>query len=346
MVGSGSLGDHPDVLADAVLTLAEQYPHARFLPALHRGNIMGALDMGLAPGLLPGRAALGDTPPGTWHAVPAGRGLDTEAMFRAADNGEVEVAILLGCDPLTDFPDATLAERAFNKVEHLIAVESLLNITSTGADVVFPAAATATEVDGTFTNLEGRLSPITRKVTAPGTARPDWMIACELAAQLGVDLGFIDRDELWADLAAASPLHAAADPDEIARPEGQLLEGSSIELPPHPDFEIPDSSDLRLVVTRKMYDEGTMLTHSPSLRGLAAGARAALNPAQFASLGLQEGEDIKLTSQVGSITLPAVPDTGVSSGSVAIEFNQPNASAGRLLDFRRTVTTVSVERMS
>ena len=33
-------------------------PGARFLPALRRGNVQGALDMGLAPGLLPGRVGL------------------------------------------------------------------------------------------------------------------------------------------------------------------------------------------------------------------------------------------------------------------------------------------------
>ena len=44
------------------------------------------------------------------------------------------------------------------------------------------AAAGSAEVDGTTTNLEGRVSTVARKVTPPGTARDDWMIAAELAA--------------------------------------------------------------------------------------------------------------------------------------------------------------------
>ena len=40
--------------------LADALPGARFLPALRRGNVLGALDMGLAPGLLPGRVSLED----------------------------------------------------------------------------------------------------------------------------------------------------------------------------------------------------------------------------------------------------------------------------------------------
>ena len=45
-------------MAEAVQVLATALPGARFLPALRRGNVHGALDMGLAPGLLPGRVAL------------------------------------------------------------------------------------------------------------------------------------------------------------------------------------------------------------------------------------------------------------------------------------------------
>ena len=45
-------------MGEAVQVLAEALPDARFLPALRRGNVNGALDMGLAPGLLPGRVTL------------------------------------------------------------------------------------------------------------------------------------------------------------------------------------------------------------------------------------------------------------------------------------------------
>ena len=103
---------------------------------------------------------------------------------------------------------------------------------------------------------------------------------------------------------------------------------------------------MRLIVTRKMYDAGTLLANSPSLVDLAAGASASINPAQFASLGFSAGDDVTVRSEVGSITLPVVSDAGVPAGTVAIEFNQPNASAASLLDSARTVTTVSLERVS
>jgi NADH-quinone oxidoreductase subunit G len=347
VLGNGSLGDDPSVMAQAALRLAERYPNATFLPALHRSNVMGAIDAGLVPGMLPGRRPLSGSAPDSWSAVPSEAGLDAEGMLRKADAGGVEVAILLGCDPLADFPDAALAERAFNKVEYLIAVDTHLNTTSTGADIVFPAASSATEVDGTFTNLEGRLSPIARKVTPPGTARPDWMIAAEVAAMLDADLGFIDLDELWADFASASPLHADLSMADIAESgsAGLLLTGSSVDRLATPSVDLAASSDMRLIVTRKMYDAGTLLSYSPSLSGLAAGASASVNPAQFASLGFSQGDDVTVRSETGSITLPVASDAGVPAGAVAIEFNQPNASAASLLDSARTVTTVTLERV-
>lgn len=348
--GSGSLAEDSSVIEKALVTLADALPDATFLPALHRGNVMGALDMGLAPGLLPGRVGLGDTP-GSWASAPTERGLDTEQMLRLAADGGVDVAILLGCDPLTDFPDAHLAEKAFNKVEHLIAVDCLLNFTSTGADIVFPAAASAIEADGTFTNIEGRISPVSRRVTPPGTARPDWMIAAELAAQLGADLGFIDLDELWADLASASPLHGDLSLSSIsdAGLDSPVLASSSISAPSAASVNLEGDGagdGLQLVVTRKMYDEGTLLTNCPSLQGLAAGAHASVHPAELEASSFSAGDEVTLSNDIGSITVPVRADDGVARGTVAVEFNQPNASVAQLLDAGRIVTSVRMESAS
>ena len=100
-----------------------------------------------------------------------------------------------------------------------------------------------------------------------------------------------------------------------------------------------------LLSTPGTYDAGTLLSNSASLVELAAGASASINPAQFSSLGFAEGDEVTVRSEAGSVTLPVVADAGVPAGAVAIEFNQPNASAASLLDSGRTVTTVSLERV-
>ena len=348
--GPGSLAEDTSTIEHALGMIAEARPQATFLACLHRGNVFGALDMGLAPGLLPGRSGLGSTPSG-WDSAPSAPGLGAEDMLRRAADGGIDVAVLLGCDPLTDFPDGSLAEKAFNNVEHLISVDSLLNFTSTGSDVVFPAAASATEVDGTFTNLEGRVTTVNRKVTPPGTSRPDWMIAAELAAELGADLGFIDLDELWAELAEASPVHAGLDMAAIsaAGTEGLLVTGSSITAPSAGDISIPEGTSnegILLVATRKMYDQGTILTFCPSLNGLAQGAVATLHPDTLSNLGINPGSDVTVSNDSGSIDLPSVSDEFIAPGCVAIDFNQPNASVAELFDASRIVTTVRVENAS
>ncbi len=75
------------------------------------------------------------------------------------------------------------------------------------ADIVLPAAGFA-EKPGTTTNLEGRVTTLAAKVSVPGVARPDWMIAVELAAQLGADLGVASVEELTAEISATAPAYA------------------------------------------------------------------------------------------------------------------------------------------
>ena len=52
-----SLAEAATVTAAALSTLATAWPGARFLPLLRRGNVNGALDMGMAPGAAPAHLA-------------------------------------------------------------------------------------------------------------------------------------------------------------------------------------------------------------------------------------------------------------------------------------------------
>src|SRR5690606_34732152 len=116
------------------------HSEVRFLSALRRGNVHGALDMGLAPGLLPGRTDLDAG--GQWYrdagwaSVPSSRGLDTTGILQAAAGGKLDVLILVGADPLTDFPDSQLATKALAGARTVIAVDQLLNPGVQQADVV------------------------------------------------------------------------------------------------------------------------------------------------------------------------------------------------------------------
>ena len=224
VLGRPSYAESGDVVAEAARVLAQALPKATFLPALRRGNIFGALDMGLAPGLLPGRVSLESGREwfaAAWGSVPKAAGLDTAAILAsmageagagaggdgASAAAAVTSLILLGADPLSDFPDRAVAEKALSAGHFVLAVTGHPSESVTSyADVVLPCAV-AHERPGTTTNIEGRVSRLGQKLTAPGFAWPDWMIAAELAAALGADLGVSSANDLADELHLTAPAY-------------------------------------------------------------------------------------------------------------------------------------------
>jgi NADH-quinone oxidoreductase subunit G len=217
VVGRPSLAEAGELVAEAAQVIARAFPDARFLPALRRGNVAGAIDMGMAPGLLPGRVSLEGGRrwfEDAWGGVPGERGRDTTAILQSAARGEadavsggaLDVLVLLGADPLHDFPDAELAECALEGAGFVVAVASAPGAVTEQADVVLPAAE-AHERPGTTTNLEGRISRLGQKLVPPGQAWPDWMIAAELAVHLGADLGFDSAAAVWDEIERLAPSH-------------------------------------------------------------------------------------------------------------------------------------------
>jgi NADH-quinone oxidoreductase subunit G len=219
VAGRPSYAEAGEVAAEALRALAAALPHAKFLPALRRGNVFGALDMGLAPGLLPGRVSLEDGRArfsAAWGSVPAGPGLDTAAILSSmagersgeAGGAPVRALVLLGADPLSDFPDHTVAKKALSSGHFVVAVTGHPSQSVDAyADVVLPCAV-AHERPGTTTNLEGRVNRLGPKITAPGFAWPDWMIAAELAVALGADLNVLDVADLAEELERTAPAYA------------------------------------------------------------------------------------------------------------------------------------------
>jgi NADH-quinone oxidoreductase subunit G len=228
ILGRPSLAESADAVVDAAAALLAAAPGATFLSALRRSNVHGALDMGLAPGVLPGRVAL-DAGASGWDSVPAERGLDATGILTAAAEGRIQALVLLGADPLADFPDRDLARRALAGAT-VIAVDAFLTESSRQADVVLPAAVFG-EKAGSTTNLEGRVSRLNPKVTSPGTARADWMIATELADRLGGDLGLTSVAQITDEIAAVAPAYACVTSRALGSTRGfdGILAGDCVE---------------------------------------------------------------------------------------------------------------------
>jgi NADH-quinone oxidoreductase subunit G len=356
VVGRQSLAEAGDGVVDAAAALAMRKPDTRFLPVLRRANVRGALDMGLAPGLLPGRVTLdaGRSALGSaWPKVPRERGLDAIGLLQAAASGDIDVLVLLGSDPLSDVPDRDLATRALAGARTIIAVDQLLTSSNRGAHVVLPVAG-FTEVDGSVTNIEGRVSELNRKVTPPGTAQADWIVAADLAAALGADLGLGSVAAIRAEVARLAPAYQGIDaaldgPDAhdgvvvpIAPPTGPAL--VSFEAPAAA-VELPalDQYSLRLVADRKLYDQGILNQHSPSLAHLAPGTALRVNAYDFDRLGVEAGAEVRLHSSRADLRVTITVDPGVPRGTAAVHFNQPGLDAASLIDAAERVTTVRVE---
>jgi NADH-quinone oxidoreductase subunit G len=210
ILGRPSLAEDGALVAQAAAAMAEAWPAARFLPALRRGNVMGALDMGLAPGLLPGRVSLDDGRAwftSAWGSVPENRGRDAAGILGGLADGSVGAVLLVGADPVGDFPDGSLAAEALTKADFVVAVDGFLSASADHADVVLPAAIVH-ERAGTTTNIEGRVTRLGQKLVAPGQCWPDWMIASEIADGLGGDLGVQNIADLWDEIERLAPSHA------------------------------------------------------------------------------------------------------------------------------------------
>ena len=333
VVGRGNLAESADVTMDALGALLRVAPEAKVLSGLRRGNIHGAMATGLSPAV------------GLDGGHLSAPGLDTLGILRAAADGAIDTLVLLGADPLADVPDRALVERAFDAVSNIVAIDSFLTDSVAKASVVLPCAI-AGEVDGSFLNLEGRLSPLHAKVTPPGQARSDWMIAVEVASALGHDLAVVTVDEIRLQMSAS--IRAFADVDWAALStagDGPVLDLGGHPAPDFGDLVVapsPDGYGLRLVVDRKLWDLGTMVQHAASLRDLAQPASIHLAASDFDALGIEDGADVTVEWPTGSATMAAHRDQGVPKGASRIPFRLPGVDAGQIIDSSALVNDIRV----
>jgi len=412
VLGRPSVAERGQLVAEAAARMAEAWPGARFLPALRRGNVMGALDMGLAPGVLPGRVSLSEGRQWfteAWGSVPVEKGEDTTGILSALAKGTMTALVLLGADPLGDFPDLKLAEEALERAEFVVAVDSFLSPSADRADVVLPVAM-AHERAGTTTNIEGRITRLGPKLVPPGQCRPDWMVAAELADRLGGDLEVTSAGELWDEIERLAPSHAGITHEVLDGPAGRdgivaplattrvsltrrsasqafdpmatpgivavEVQGAPLRAGPAgngrptaargttalstsrpptlgrpqaaSDSRVPppDSYSLRLVATRRLYDDGVMLGACDALAALSPQAIVRVNSHDLDRIGVSTGDMVRLRSSRAAVELEVISDDGVVRGTAVVGFNLDagdTAGAAALVDATVAVVDVRLE---
>jgi NADH-quinone oxidoreductase subunit G len=325
VVGRPNLAESADSVVHALAELMHLAPHAKVLPVLRRGNVRGAIAAGLTP----------------QHDA----GSTAEIMAKAAEGG-IDVLVLLGADPLVDLPDADLARRGIAGARCVVAIDTFLTTTAAQAHVVLPAAAYG-EKSGTTTNLEGRISAVSQKITPRGTSRPDWMIAVELANLLGVDLGVHSLDDVHQmmvnDVAAFGPARDAASVahDGVVMQHPHAVSLARVEF----DTAERNAYNYRLLVHRKLYDRAVGTATSPSLAQLADQSAIVVHPLDLARVGAVEGDRVSVTSPHGAIVVPVATDENVSRGTALMAFNLAGADPRELMDIDADVTDVKIEKV-
>jgi NADH-quinone oxidoreductase subunit G len=320
IVGIPGHADGPTLPEAVAARIRDLTGRARILPLNARANTYGALDMGLAPDLDPGRVA---------RERP---GMDTRQIMQSLETGDLRGLILVGADPTRDMPDPRVAEEGLFAAEYVVAIDLFHNESNAHADVIFPAAGFA-EKEGTVTNVEGRVQKVNRVRPAPGFARSDWSILDDLAARMDAPLGLASEETIAKEISESVGLYAGVTHDHL---EWEARDGVVVPIEGSQPFDYlpvalkgPGEPGAQFVLhsARTMYDDGVRLRFSPSLHPLAPGAVAHLNPADAPGLGVSVGSKIRVTTSQGEGEFTAVLDDGTPPGVVYVPFNQSGGAS-------------------
>jgi NADH-quinone oxidoreductase subunit G len=380
IVGRSNVAEDASFVESAIQTLRASYPKAKFLSALRRSNVHGALDMGLAPNLRPGRS------------FQASEGRNAVEQINALASGKQKAVLLAGGCLIGNVVDQKTAKAALKKA-NVVAVTGHGGATLEFADVVLPALV-ANERTGTVTNIEGRVLSVQAKVVAAGTAWNDVAIASELAEQFGQSLGLSSVEQTaqtiesttgypaWSVLSAQSvegllvnssnegpairPLDPIAFPGVqpassigLGAPTGSLASTtvetvSTVERADEGDLDkvkaaksaAPKAKEIRLVVARALYDDGMAVQASAAFDNLRALAIATFNPDTAKKAGLSAGDRVKVSSKSGKATFEVREDVNAVPGTCTVLLGARDAKGAdqvrMLVEFEEPVTRVEV----
>ncbi|MHC5077675.1 MAG: molybdopterin-dependent oxidoreductase [Planctomycetota bacterium] len=327
-------------------------------------NVQGALDMGAAPGSLPGgipfedkayRAALGKA----WgKEIPTHPGLDAWGMIEAAEAGTLKGLIVAGENPFFNFPDASRVEKALKKLDYLLVIDPFQTETSAVAEAILPASTFA-EKTGTFTNTELRIQRVNAAVPPVGNARPDWYILAELGKRLGMPGEYEDEGAIAAEIATVQPAFRGIEDPARTGGEGVLWNAdpggkSAPSFLDGPWPKIPDKpakGELTLLTGTLLNHSGTVTRHCPGLHQVVDGARLRVHPEDAKSLGLEEGDTAKVKASEGDAVEATVQlDETLVQGTVFLPVHFEAARTHLLVsppdaDGERSPVRITVEKI-
>ncbi|MFN8125406.1 MAG: NADH-quinone oxidoreductase subunit G [Candidatus Nanopelagicales bacterium] len=324
MVGERAAGA-PGAL-QAVTELADRTGAAlAWVP--RRAGERGAVDVGCLPGLLPGGRPLADPVArrevaGAWGMaaddLPAepGRSLaEVVAQIQAdrtaaAADDEAEPAIaalVVAGVEASDVPDSDEFLAAVGAAPFVVSLETRPSEVTALADVVLPVAV-VTEKAGTFVNWEGRRRPFERAFPDASTYSDADVLAL-LSDHLDLDPAPRTVAELRAEITGLGAWAGTREwqPTPVAATPAQPGPGEAV-----------------LASWRLLLDQGVEQEGEPYLAGTRKPSVARISQATAAGIGVSDGEPVRVSTDHGAITLPALI-TEMADGIVWLPGNSPGS---------------------
>ena len=220
------------------------------------------------------------------------------------------------------------------------------------ADVVLPGSASWCEADGTVTNSERRVQRVRKAITPPGNAHDDIQILLDLAALMGHSWTYDSSEQVWNELRSLSPMHFGMTYPRLAELGGiqwpcfseDALEPSylhgrlwaekledrgrlapfSVVIDSPPVEETTPEFPLRLTTGRRLDSYNTGVQSGGFESPLRMAETVDLSPEDAVSMGIVDGEIVRITSPRGTVTAPARVDDGLRPGLVFMTPHFPN----------------------
>jgi formate dehydrogenase major subunit len=325
-------------------------------PLRGQNNVQGGGDMGAIPNRLPGGDDVEDAEArGRWQtlwggaSIPARRGRHLTEMFEAMEHGHMKAAYVIGENPADSEADRGRTVGLLDKLDCLIVQDLFMTGTAERAHVVFPAAASWCESEGTVTSSERRVQRVRKAIDPPGEARDDVRILCDLARRLGRDWGWPTAEGLWNELRTLSVWHRGMTYERLEKlgglawpcpdldhPGSPFLHGrlwkdpvegprAPFSLSQHepPVDTLTDEYPIRLTTGRRLdsYNTGvqTRCYSSPLRRGESLD----LSPEDARRYGVADGERVRVRSRRGAVLAPVRYDDSLRPGLAFMTFHFP-----------------------
>jgi assimilatory nitrate reductase catalytic subunit len=117
-------------------------------------------------------------------------GLKAVDMFRACADGRIKALWIMSTNPAVSMPEADAVRDAIAACAFVVVSDIMARTDTTRlADVILPATGWG-EKSGAVTNSDRTVSRQRAFLPAPGQARPDWQIICDVAAAMGFGQAF------------------------------------------------------------------------------------------------------------------------------------------------------------